>query len=107
MSEETKNQELKYYERLNIQVLTIDKVKLLIKRNVRNTLTCWDKGKNIQRIAFHIIGPAGVGKTDICKQIATELTEETKRLEGLFRKLKRKSFGFQMGFYAEACQECK
>lgn len=78
MSEETKSQELKYYERLNIQVLTIDKVKLLIKRNVRNTLTCWEKGKNIQRIAFHIIGPAGVGKTDICKQIASELSAEMK-----------------------------
>jgi MoxR-like ATPase len=78
MSEETKSQELRYSERLNIQTLTVDKVKLLIKRNIKNTLACWSKGKNIQKIAFHIIGPAGVGKTDICKQIATELTEETK-----------------------------
>jgi len=78
MSEETKQQELKFYERLNIQVLTIDKVKLLVKRNIKNTLTCWEKEKKIQKITFHVIGPAGVGKTDICKQITTELAEETK-----------------------------
>jgi len=78
MSEESKSQELKYNERLNIQTLTIDKVKLLIKRNIRNTLTCWEKKKDVQRITFHIIGPAGVGKTQICHQIAIELTEEMK-----------------------------
>ena len=72
-----KKQELKYFEKLNISVLSIDKIKELIKSNIVNTLRCWENKKNVQKITFHIIGPAGVGKTQICGQIQDELTKET------------------------------
>jgi len=72
-----KKQELKYFEKLNISVLAIDKIKDLIKSNIINTIRCWEKGKNVQKNTFHIIGPAGVGKTQICGQIRDELTKET------------------------------
>jgi len=72
-----KKQELKYFEKLNISVLSIDKIKELIKSNIVNTLRCWENKKNVQKVTFHIIGPAGVGKTQICGQIQDELTKET------------------------------
>lgn len=73
-----KQEVLKYFERLNIPCLSISSVKNLIKNDIIGTLKTWsgncpiDVGKQ----CFHIIGPAGVGKTDICKQIANELTIE-------------------------------
>jgi len=70
----SKVEEQKYFERLNISVLTIAKIKELIKLDVTNTLKAWEKGKNVDKQCFHIIGPAGVGKTEICYQIADELT---------------------------------
>lgn len=76
MASENK-QEMKYFEKLNISVLSIDKIKDLIKSNIVNTLRCWEKKKDVQRVTFHIIGPAGVGKTQICGQIQNELTKET------------------------------
>jgi len=72
-------EELKYFERLNISVLSISKIKNLIKNDIKNTLNAWDKGKQVNRQCFHIIGPAGVGKTEICYQIANELTEEIQK----------------------------
>ena len=72
-----KKQELKYFEKLNISVLSIDKIKELIKSNIVNTMRCWEKGKEVQKVTFHVIGPAGVGKTQICGQIRDELTKET------------------------------
>lgn len=72
---------LKYFERLNISVLSIAKIKELIKDDIKNTLKAWEHGRNVKKQCFHIIGPAGVGKTEICYQIAKELTEE---LEILF-----------------------
>jgi hypothetical protein len=70
------NQELSYVERLNISVLTISQVKDLIKTEIRNTLNTWNKGVNVEKQCFRIIGPAGVGKTQICTQIVKELTTE-------------------------------
>jgi hypothetical protein len=75
----TNQQEQKYFERLNISVLTISRIKELIKTDIKNTLNAWNKGKMVERQCFHIIGPAGVGKTEVMKQITDELTIELKR----------------------------
>ena len=76
MKPEETTEEMKYFERLNISVLAIDKIKELIKSNIKNTFKCWEKGKNIEKQTFHIVGPAGVGKTQICQQLSEELTQE-------------------------------
>ena len=75
----TNQQEQKYFERLNISVLTISRIKELIKTDIKNTLNAWNKGKMVERQCFHIIGPAGVGKTEVMKQITDELTIELKK----------------------------
>ena len=67
--------ELKYHERLNIAVATIGKTKEIIKNDIMDTLASWHKGRNVDKQSYHIIGPAGVGKTQICSQIAYELTQ--------------------------------
>lgn len=72
----SEQQETKYFERLNISVLSINRIKSLIKKDIQNTLIAWDKGKEVDKQCFHIIGPAGVGKTAICGQIQDELTKE-------------------------------
>lgn len=77
MTEEKKHEEQKYFERLNIAVLSIGKIKEIIKIDIKNTINAWEQDKNVDKQCFHIIGPAGVGKTQICYQIANELTEET------------------------------
>jgi hypothetical protein len=78
MSDDEKTtSELKYYERLNISVLTIANIKRIIKNDIQNTLRAWDKEIDVDKQCFHIIGPAGVGKTQICYQIASELSHET------------------------------
>ena len=74
--EASKQQELKYYERLNISVLSIAKIKDLIKSDINETIGAWAKGRDVQKQCWHIVGPAGVGKTEICYQIAEELTNE-------------------------------
>lgn len=69
--------EQKYFERLNITCTSISEAKRLIKDNIKNTINCWKKGrKDIERQTFHMIGPAGVGKTQVCYQIADELKAE-------------------------------
>ena len=68
--------ELKYQERLNISVATIAKVKEILKNDIKDTIIAWSKGRDVDKQCYHIIGPAGVGKTQICFQIADELTEE-------------------------------
>ena len=75
----SKVQELKHSERLNIPTLSIEKIKGLIKSNISNTVNAWDHGMNLEKQCFHIIGPAGVGKTQITEQICDELSEETKK----------------------------
>ena len=69
-------EELKYHERLNISVLSIGKVKELIKNDIKDTIYAWNEGRNVDKQCFRIIGPAGVGKTQICNQMAQELTKE-------------------------------
>jgi len=71
-----KEQELKYHERLNISVLSIGKIKELLKDDVKDTLFTWNTGRDVEKQCYHIIGPAGVGKTQICQQMADELTTE-------------------------------
>ena len=68
--------EVKYYEKLNIDIKSIGDIKLMIKSDITNTINAWDKGKNVERQSFHIIGPAGVGKTAIMDQIKSELSQE-------------------------------
>ena len=71
-----KPDEMKYFEKLNIGTASIGRIKSLIKSNIKNTFNCWEKGFDVPKQTFHIIGPAGVGKTEICFQIAEELTNE-------------------------------
>lgn len=75
--EEAKLDEKKYHERLNIPVLTIGRIKELIKKNIVDTINAWNAGVKVDRQCFRIIGPAGVGKTAICKQLQAELSAET------------------------------
>jgi len=74
--QDTRENELKYQERLNISVVTIDKIKQILKDDIKDTLAAWKGGRNVEKQCYHIIGPAGVGKTQICHQIADELTNE-------------------------------
>jgi hypothetical protein len=71
-----KEAELKYFERLNISVTSIGKIKELIKNDIMDTIATWHLGRDVDRQCYHIIGPAGLGKTQICYQIVEELTEE-------------------------------
>ncbi len=74
--ENTQEQELKYHERLNISVLSIGKIKDLLKDDIIDTIHAWSNGRNVDKQCYRIIGPAGVGKTQVCFQIADELTEQ-------------------------------
>jgi len=71
-----KEEALQHHERLNIATLTISNVKRVIKQNIINTIKCWEDNIPIEKQTFHIIGPAGVGKTEIIYQICNELTTE-------------------------------
>jgi hypothetical protein len=73
---EAKESELKYHERLNISVLSISRIKDILKMDIKDTLGAWKAGREVDKQCYHIIGPAGVGKTQICYQIAQELTDE-------------------------------
>lgn len=77
--EATKEQELKYHERLNIAVLSIAKIKETIKEDILRTLQAWEKNQPVKKQCWHVIGPAGVGKTEICYQIADELSDATQK----------------------------
>lgn len=72
--------EQKYFEKLNISTISIDKIKELIEENIINTMACWDKDIDVEKQTFHIIGPAGVGKTQICKQIADNISSITNKV---------------------------
>jgi len=77
MSDDAKKEaELKYFERLNISVLSIARIKTLIKNDIMDTIAAWTRGREVDKQCYHVIGPAGVGKTQICYQIAEELTQE-------------------------------
>jgi hypothetical protein len=70
------NEEAKFFERLDISVLSINKIKNIIKNYIKNNLKCLKNGNDLEKLAYHIVGPAGIGKTEICKQIAKELSKE-------------------------------
>jgi len=74
--ESKKDAELKYFERLNISVMSIAKIKDILKNDIMDTIAAWKLGRNVDKQCYHIIGPAGVGKTQVCYQIAAELTNE-------------------------------
>jgi len=78
--EAAQHQEQKYYERLDISVLSIAKIKDLIKSDIKETINAWEQGRDVNKQCWHVVGPAGVGKTEICYQIAEELTNELKKL---------------------------
>jgi hypothetical protein len=71
------SQDVKYFEKLNIGVTTIDRLKEDIKDDIHSTLKAWEYGRDVQKQCYHIIGPAGVGKTQICYQIQEELNALT------------------------------
>jgi DNA polymerase III delta prime subunit len=68
--------EQKYFEKLNISVLSINRIKDILKNDILDTVHAWKEGTEVDKQCYRIIGPAGVGKTQICYQIAGELTEE-------------------------------
>ncbi len=69
--------QVEYYEKLNIDIRSIEEIKYIIKKDITSTLKCWENGNNIERQSYHIIGPAGVGKTCIMEQLRDELSKET------------------------------
>jgi len=69
--------EVKYFERLNIGVTTIDRVKEDLEDDIVSTLKAWEAGRQVKKQTYHVIGPAGVGKTEICYQLQQELTDLT------------------------------
>jgi hypothetical protein len=80
---ENKIEEKKYFERLNISVSSIADIKDLIMGNIMDTMNAWEQGLNVKKQTFRIIGPAGVGKTDICRQMSDELTKLTGKKFGM------------------------
>lgn len=74
MKNESKS--VSYFERINILSTSVNHIKQIIKKHITNTMKAWEDGLDIEKQTFHIIGPAGIGKTDICKQLSIELTEE-------------------------------
>jgi hypothetical protein len=85
--------ELKYQERLNIAVTSIGKIKEVLKNDIKDTIIAWSKGREVDKQCYHIIGPAGVGKTQICYQIANELTKE---IFGSYNKKSEEQKEFEM-----------
>jgi len=73
--DEAKEEALKYHERLNISVLSIARIKELLKNDILDTMNAWETGREVDKQCYRFIGPAGVGKTQICYQIGEELTE--------------------------------
>ena len=93
---DNKENELKYYERLNISVLSIAKIKKLLKNDIIDTIVTWQKGRKVDKQCYHIIGPAGVGKTAICYQLAAELTSELFDKHNKENPTDKKEFGIIM-----------
>lgn len=77
--QDTQQLEHKYHELLNISVLSIAKIKNLIKTDILRTLHTWESQRDVKKQCWHIIGPAGVGKTEICSQIVGELSNELQK----------------------------
>ena len=62
-----------YASRLAMPVSTISQIKSIIKEDIKRTIST-ENYENKQ--CFHIVGPAGVGKTQIVFQIMEELNKE-------------------------------
>jgi hypothetical protein len=63
-------------DKLNIASCTIQIAKEIIKANITNTLKCWDENINVKKQSIHLIGMAGVGKTEICEQVCEEISKD-------------------------------
>lgn len=96
MNDQAKETELKHHERLNISVASISKIKNIIKEDIKDTIVAWEKGRNVDKQCYHIIGPAGVGKTQICFQIADELTQDLFGKYNAENPMERKRFNIIM-----------
>lgn len=62
--------ETSYPARLGMPILTIDKIKNIIFEDIKRSV---EKEILDEKQCFHVVGPAGVGKTQIAFQIAEEL----------------------------------
>ena len=71
-------EEKKYYQRLGIVPISIDNIKRIIKTNIKNTIQCWNEGKDVEKQTFRVVSPAGIGKTQSALQLCKELSEELK-----------------------------
>ncbi|MCF7927050.1 MAG: ATP-binding protein [Candidatus Izimaplasma sp.] len=75
------NQQVSYADRLNIPTITVNKAKSLVKNEITNYLNISESDnekikRKLEKQTFRLIGPAGIGKTQICKQICDELKDE-------------------------------
>lgn len=76
------SEQISYADRLNIPTITINNAKNLVKNEIKNYLYISESDnekikRKIEKQTFRLIGPAGIGKTQICEQISNELKEET------------------------------
>jgi len=67
-----------YVEKLNIVPLSIMKIRDLICKDILLSLKMMEKDKDIEKTSFHIIGPAGIGKTSIVYQIRDKIQSKLK-----------------------------
>ncbi len=74
-------QQLNYADRLNIPTITINKAKDIIRKEIKNYLHISESEdpkikRRLEKQTFRLVGPAGIGKTQICQQICDELKDE-------------------------------
>jgi len=69
--------EMTYASRLGMPILQINQIKKIIFEDIRRSIE--NNKLDEEKQCFHIVGPAGVGKTQITFQIAEELTEYFKK----------------------------
>ncbi len=67
-----------YIKKLNIQKTSIGKAKIILKKYFTQMTKKILNGESPIKISIRLIGNAGIGKTDILRQIALELQEELK-----------------------------
>jgi len=68
--------ETTYPARLGMPILAIDQIKNIIMEDIKRSI---EKDLLEEKQCFHIVGPAGVGKTQIASQIVEELSEYFKK----------------------------
>lgn len=67
--------EQSYSDRLNIPVISVGEAKDIVKDEISQTVKLMDQGTNFSKQTFRLVGPAGIGKTAICSQITSELSD--------------------------------